>query len=210
MKKNMATFFYARIIIQSLLISLFCLDAISEELIYVKDSNTTYVITEFIDGEFNGLNDLRIDYGVYEKDGDMLYGDRLNELTYPGVVFDMYADPLKIANNYKILSLSQKEGAVFISVAFDVVGKTHGEGLLQRKFEFSKPKTEVIQYQLKMIGHEWKVFQPPLPVIALSVLIENYENEVYKMSLIQDMSTSQKESYMTLLNNLQYLRTVHQ
>lgn len=156
-------------------------------------------LSVFLAAEFSGETDARLASAAFLNENSLIYGNKLNELTSPGIVKDLLADPIVIASGYTIecKSLTKKE-AIF-NVKFDKLGDASGVDSTSRLISFKKEVFEQ-KYVLNFLEGRWLVLNPSLLVVSLDSINAAYEERIISMRKIENLSHGQRIVYEDALS----------
>lgn len=155
-------------------------------------------LNKFLTGEYDGALDTRLTLAAYQKKEALIYGEQLNELSVPGVVLDLLADPIVIVDGFQIECRDYDAHKAVFKVTFNSLGKSTGSGERGRTLLFEKNVLEQT-YILRLIDGQWLVLDPSISFVSLETIKTAYEERIKIMGDIKKLSSSQEVIYDDLV-----------
>lgn len=166
----------------------------------------------FVDGEFGGAVDLRLDHAVVDNGPTPTTASGEQPGLLDGRVFDLAADPLVAVSGYRIGEARRVGDAIEVTVDYAVVATTAGSGLPGRRFLRAASAQE--RTTLRMVRREqrWLVEQPALPHVSVRVLLETLAGQLTHAQAhvlpLPQTSAAQRATFAALEMQLGQLRGI--
>lgn len=132
----------------------------------------------FVDGEFRGVLDMRIDHAVIERRPAPRTASGEQPGLLDGRVIDLAADPLVAVSDYRIGEARRLGDTIEVTVDYAVVAATAGRGLPGRRFIRATSAQERTALRMVQHGQRWQVERPPLPRVSSEVLLETLAGQL--------------------------------
>lgn len=157
--------------------------------------NLRSFVKYFIEAEFNGEEDARMNTVVYSE--SRLKKVKRNDPELIGQIISIDGDPLIIVKSFEIFQLDSTEMNGKAIIKFQKVAYTKGLGAINRKVIIDE-KVEVISVLLKYKNKKWWIIDPSFPRVSLQAIIKYTENEITTLSKLISPSENQRKKLLKL------------
>lgn len=176
-----------------------------------QDEQARQVITQFVSAEFAGEQDVRQRLAKFSAERRESKEARRHPSYLTGLVISLDEDPILVVTKYEIGTINVHGNQATVSVAFDELARSKGEGLPGRTLHAGSKANATVQYELRKTKGKWYVFDPPLPRVSKAALLTHYEGAVQSMErVVKDprASQAQKKVYEALKKDLDLIRAL--
>lgn len=127
--------------------------------------------------------------------------------TLGGLNFGWDTDPIIIINKFLITETNISEKEAKIVVAFDVIGRSTGEGNTKdathrRQLLPSPQKTQLVNYSMRSIDGKWLITSRALPAVSKCALIRLYQDDIKLSNLNIEKLKNKKSLSPAAISNL--------